>query len=176
MNKPKLIDHRKKLAAEGNAAYTYEIDYNISRLCRTLANHLAKAGYCRFSSPNSQEALERIIRLLFAAQEERPMFHVEGTQLPLCWNNPPDWDKSYIKYEWGHLLSRNQNGASSDNAENLALYSARCNQHIQTSMDIQELMIYGGILADRISHVLTARRKLFVSAEWKECLAMLKTA
>ena len=28
------------------------------------------------------------------------MFHVEGTELPLCWNSPKDWEKDYIKYEW----------------------------------------------------------------------------
>lgn len=86
------------------------------------------------------------------------MFHVEGTELPLCWNSPKDWEKDYIKYEWGHLLSRNQNAATADRIENLALYSARCNQHIQTSLDVQELMIYGGIIAQRVSIVLTRRR------------------
>ena len=94
------------------------------------------------------------------------MFHVEGTELPLCWNSPKDWEKDYVKYEWGHLLSRNQNAAAADRIENLALYSARCNQHIQTSLDVQELMIYGGIIAQRVSIVLTRRRQLFTKAEW----------
>ena len=31
-----------------------------------------------------------------------------------------------------------------------------------------ESVVYGGILAQRISNVLTARRKLFESKEWKD--------
>jgi len=175
MSKKKLVDHRKALADAGDEAYTYEIKHNMAKLRRTLAWHLTKAGFRHLTSKKHQETMEKVIRLLFAAQDGRPMFHVEGTQLPLCWNVPQDWDKNYIRYEWGHLLSRNQNPDSSHAAENLALYSARCNRHIQTSMDIQELMIYGGILAGRISHVLTNRRSLFASDEWKGCLAALRT-
>ena len=58
-------------------------------------------------------------------------------------------------------------------AKNLGLYSARCNQHIQTSMHIEELMVYGGILAQRISNVLTARRRLFESQEWEHLVSKL---
>lgn len=101
------------------------------------------------------------------------MFHVEGTELPLCWNAPKDWEKDYIKYEWGHLLSRNQNAADAHRLENLALYSARCNQHIQTSLDVPELMIYGGIIAQRISIVLTRRRQMFSSDAWAKVVAGL---
>ena len=121
----------------------------------------------------AQDELATIIRLLFEAQEERPFFHVEGTELPLCWNSPRDWDKSYIKYEWGHLRSRNQAQDKAHKLKNLGLYSARCNQHIQTSMHIEELMVYGGILAQRISNVLTNRRKLFSSEEWQTAAAKI---
>jgi hypothetical protein len=88
----------------------------------------------------------------------------------ICRNRPQNWNIDFIKYEWGHLLSKNQNETESENIHNLALYSARCNQHIQSSMDIQELMIYGGILAQRISSVLLNRRKLFESDEWKSII------
>ena len=104
--------------------------------------------------------------LLFEAQDNRPIFHVEGTELPLCWNNPGDWDINYIKYEWGHLWSKNQSPESYNCIKNIALYSARCNRHIQSSMNIEELMIYGGSLANRISNVLTKRRMLFESDKW----------
>jgi hypothetical protein len=42
-------------------------------------------------------------------------------------------------------------------------------------MNIQELMIYGGILAQRISNVLTNRRKLFESDKWKELIKKLSS-
>jgi len=166
MNKPKLIDHRKSLSSNLNA-YGHEIrDENIERLVKSLAPHLKKAGLNVSPSKNFDE-LTQIIKLLFQAQDDRPFFHVEGTEMPLCWNSPRDWDKDYIKYEWGHLRSRNQAEDRAHKLENLGLYSARCNQHIQTSMHIEELMIYGGVLAQRISNVLTARRKLFETQQWK---------
>ena len=170
----RLIDHRRALA-DNVDAYTFELrPENINRLVKTLLLHLKNAGY-QLTLTNSCDDLSRIIQLLFEAQEKRPFFHVEGTELPLCWNSPKDWDKNYVKYEWGHLRSKNQSPEKAHQLENLGLYSARCNQHIQTSMHIEELMVYGGILAQRISNVLTARRKLFQTAEWRQLVEKLVT-
>ena len=55
----------------------------------------------------------------------------------------------------------------------MALYSARCNQHIQAGMNIEALMIYGGVLAQRISNVLIKRRVLFASQEWQNVIVEL---
>lgn len=76
-------------------------------------------------------------------------------------------DENYIRYEWGHLQSRNQN-ADADQLENLALYSARCNQHIQTSMDISEVREWldGSRIARRIDEVVARRTQLIQSAAW----------
>lgn len=169
-DKIKLIEHRRALA-ENELAYSYEFrEENINRLVKTLIPHLKNAGFS-ITLGSSFDELALMIKMLFQAQDNRPFFHVEGTELPLCWNSPKDWDKNYIKYEWGHLRSRNQAQDKAHKLENLGLYSARCNQHIQTSMHIEELMVYGGILAQRISNVLTARRKLFESSEWKEVIS-----
>ena len=168
MVETKLRKHRRKIAANPNA-YTYEVEHDMQRLIGTLARHLKKAGLS-VSPKKSYDALAKIIHLLFKAQDQRPIFHIEGTELPLCWNAPRDWNKSFIKYEWGHLRSKTSPPAG---LENLALYSARCNQHIQSSMDIEELMVYGGILAQRISNVLTKRRILFSTKEWQETIQHL---
>ncbi len=171
-NRSRLIDHRRALANNSDA-YSFELlPENIGRLVKTLTVHLKSAGY-QVTYKESSDDLSKIIELLFNAQDNRPFFHVEGTELPLCWNSPKDWDKNYIKYEWGHLRSKNQSPEKAHQLENLGLYSARCNQHIQTSMHIEELMVYGGILAQRISNVLTARRKLFETDEWKELIRRL---
>ncbi len=163
--KTKLVNHRRVLSENKNA-YIHEMqDENIERLVKSLIPHLKKADFS-VTLRKSFDPLSRIIKHLFIAQDNRPFFHVEGTELPLCWNSPRDWDKNYIKYEWGHLRSRNQAQDKAYKLENLGLYSARCNQHIQTSMHIEELMVYGGVLAQRISNVLTVRRKLFESEEW----------
>jgi len=160
-----LIEHRHALS-KNPEAYSFELqDENIDRLVKTLVPHLKTSGYT-VSPVKSRAALVQVIRALWEVQDQRPMFHVEGTELPLCWNAPKNWDLKYVKYEWGHLQSKNQNPRTAHRLENLALYSARCNQHIQTSMNIEELMTYGGVLAHRISSVLTRRRFLFASEEW----------
>ncbi|GHA77482.1 hypothetical protein [Cognatilysobacter bugurensis] len=169
-----LREHRKRLHEAGERAYAYEIEHDPkNRLCKTLCPHLRAAGF-DVTPAAKRTQLKRIIGLLFAAQDHRPMFHVEGTELPLCWNSPKNWEFAYIKYEWGHVMSRNQNAASCHSLENLGLYSARCNQHIQTSLDVPELMQYGGIIAQRVSIVLTNRRKLFASQAWQEAVSALR--
>lgn len=167
----RLIEHRQAIA-QNPVAYTHEMDRNMDRLVTTLIPHLKKYGLA-VTYGRHHTTLAKIITLLFEAQQQRPIFHVEGTELPLCWNGPADWDKDYIKYEWGHLRSKNQNPAKTFGIENLALYSARCNNHIQSSMNIEELMIYGGILAQRITAVLTSRRILFASTAWVDTVASL---
>jgi hypothetical protein len=142
-------------------------------LIENLIKHI-KASDVSVSPRKHVLSLAKAIALLFEAQDQRPIFHVKGTELPLCWNRVVDCDKPYIKYEWGHLRSKNQNPEDVVGLADLALYSARCNQHIQSSMNIEELMIYGGVLAQRISNVLTKRRVLFVSQEWQSVIAELR--
>jgi hypothetical protein len=168
-----LREHRLALANNPRDPYVYEIEHDLDRLCSTLLRHLRTSATFIANPQETKRVLPLIVQKLFDAQDRRPMFHVEGTELPLCWNAPRDWEKDYIKYEWGHLKSINQNPAAAHDIHNLALYSARCNQHIQSSMDIQELMIYGGILAQRVSQVLVNRRKLFDTADWQDCISKL---
>jgi len=167
----KLIQHRKIINENPNS---YETDLKNDRLVKSIINHIRDDFQnVRFDN-KKKKILKEIVLHIFKAQEHRPFFHVEGTELPLCWNRPSDWDIDYIKYEWGHLLSQNQMPEKSSSIENIGLYSARCNQHIQSSMNIQELMVYGGLLAQRISNVLTNRRILFASKNWKQLLGKLK--
>lgn len=166
----KLIEHRRIINKNPQA---YETDLESERLVKSIINHIRDDfSNVRFDKPK-REILREIVMLLFEAQEHRPFFHVEGTELPLCWNRPSDWNIDYIKYEWGHLLSQNQMPEKRSSIENIGLYSARCNQHIQSSMNIQELMVYGGLLAQRISNVLTNRRILFASKKWQNLIKSL---
>lgn len=166
----KLIEHRRIINKNPQA---YETDLESEQLVKSIINHIRDDfSNVRFDKPK-REILREIVMLLFEAQEHRPFFHVEGTELPLCWNRPSDWNIDYIKYEWGHLLSQNQMPEKRSSIENIGLYSARCNQHIQSSMNIQELMVYGGLLAQRISNVLTNRRILFASKKWQNLIKSL---
>ncbi len=135
----------------------------------TLVPHLTRFGYRRVARPLIAEIVEH----LFNAQDRRPLFFID-TDLPYCWNAPKFWVHDYIKYEWGHLRSRNQN-LDADHLENLALCSARCNQHIQTSMDIAEVRDWldGSRIARRIDAVLARRAELIQSPAWTDLVARL---
>jgi len=166
----KLKDHRLIIHSNKNA---YTQDLKSDRLVGTMTKYVKNEfPNCKFKKAN-REILKHLIDLLFEAQDRRPMFHVEGTELPLCWNNPGDWNIDYIKYEWGHLWSKNQSPESYNSIQNIALYSARCNRHIQSSMNIEELMVYGGLLAQRVSNVLTKRRLLFESENWANIIKQI---
>jgi hypothetical protein len=164
-----LLQHRQELSANPEA-YTKDL----KRAARTLAPHLKKAGYPLLTPTRSEAERYEFVRLIFRAQGERPFFHID-TPLPYCWNAPSHdgWEVNYIKYEWGHLRSINQNPGIAFDAENLCLMSARCNQHIQSSMNIDELLVYGGALEATIRKNLAARQALFVSEDWKSLIAQL---
>ena len=167
----KLKEHRRIINQNPQA---YETDFKSDRSVNSIINHICEDfSNVRFNQ-TKRDILKEIVLLLFEAQEYRPFFHVEGTEFPLCWNRPSDWNIDYIKYEWGHLLSKNQMTERSSSIENIGLYSARCNQHIQSSKNIQELIVYGGLLAQRISNVLTNRRVLFEFEKWKTLISRLK--
>jgi hypothetical protein len=142
-------------------------------LSRTFASHIKRCGYARAGRKEARDVLSEAVNLLFDAQGRRPLFHVESP-LPFCWNAPQFWHLNYLRYEWGHLRSRNQN-QDAEHIENLALCSARCNQHIQTSMDIDEVRAWlsGSRVERRIDEVLTRRAELFASHHWRDLCARL---
>jgi hypothetical protein len=157
------------LAANPNA-----YDADLTRVCKTLVPHLKRCGYRRVGSKDAQFLVRDIVENIFGAQDRRPLFHVDA-HLPYCWNAPGGWKYNYIRYEWGHLRSRNQN-EDAEHIENLALCSARCNQHIQTSMDIDEVRdwLAGSRVAGRIDDVLTRRAQLTQSQPWVDLCERLK--
>lgn len=166
----KLREHREIL---NNNIYAYTEDLRSDRLVGTMIVYIRKEFANTKFNATKKPILKEILNLLFEAQDKRPFFHIEGTELPLCWNNPGDWNINYIKYEWGHLWSKNQSPERYASLKNLGLYSARCNRHIQSSMNIEELMVYGGSLSQRISNVLTKRRLLFESNRWNDLVKQI---
>jgi len=160
-----LRAHREALAKNPVA---YHAD--IARVQETAVHHLKKCGFTRITRTRCAALVDRFVDAIFDTQNRLPFFHIDS-DLPYCWNRPKDWDKNYIRYEWGHLSSRNQN-ESAHHIENLCLQSARCNQHIQASMDIEEVLFWleGSRVAERVRNVLDRRRQLFGSSCWKELL------
>ncbi|HFQ5405238.1 TPA: hypothetical protein ACGVBQ_004298 [Vibrio vulnificus] len=166
-----LLEHRESLK---NNIQAYDVD--IQRCYGTVVKHLKDAGYKRITLNRAESIIQQFVDLIFEAQERKPFFHIESSSgLPYCWNSPSKngWDIDYIKYEWGHLQSRNQNGDAAHCVQNLCLQSARCNQHIQSSMNVDELKEYGGKLKKTIDKHLCKREKLFASDEWKALLVAL---
>lgn len=164
-----LKEHREALK-ENALAYTNDF----SRLPTTAVYHLKRCGFGRVTIYRCGHLVDAFVRMIFDAQNRHPFFHIDS-ELPFCWNAPKDWDKNYIKYEWGHLRSVNQNN-DAHQLENLCLQSARCNQHIQTSMDIIEVIewVKGSVIEKRISNVLENRKQMFASLEWQTLLKELE--
>jgi len=160
--------HRETLASNPDA---YIAD--LPRLQNTVVDHLKSCGYSKVTFTRCPELIEKYVNCIFETQDRKPFFHIGGS-LPYCWNSPKDWDKDFIRYEWGHLRSRNQN-ESAHKITNLCLQSARCNQHIQTSMDIDEVLkwLEGSVVEHRVQFVLTNRRILFESSIWNDLLREL---
>ena len=146
---------------------------DIERCKKTLVNHLMSAGY--YNLP--ENLLDKYISLIFSAQNQKPFFYYENKSgIPVVWNSPRDWDKKYYRYEWGHLHSKNQNGIGAHNIENLALLSARGNQHIQTSLDIEEVLdiFKGSKIECVVAENLAKRERLFSSDEWNSLKTEMK--
>ena len=164
-----LRQHREALAANPNA---YVSDK--PRFRDTVIGHLKQCSFNSVSRGRCAPLIDHIVDAIFETQDQRPFFHIDDA-LPFCWNAPKDWDKDYIRYEWGHLRSRNQN-VDAHAIENLCLQSARCNQHIQTSMDINEVLDWldGSRVAVRVREVLKKRDRLFASEAWRALLDELE--
>ena len=59
------------------------------------------------------DEIKEYVDLIFDTQGNKPCFHIKSEScLPFCWNSPSNkgWEIDYIKYEWGNLQSKNQNG------------------------------------------------------------------
>jgi hypothetical protein len=165
-----LREHREALA-RNPAAYTEDL----KRVIRNGARILKKCGYPRVTMKRCPELVSRFVSLIFEAQDHLPLFHVPGP-LPYCWNAPKHWHVNYIMYEWGHLNSKNQSAKSADQVTNFCLLSARCNQHVQTSMDIEEVLLWleGSRITTRVRTVLSKREALFCSELWLNLLKSLE--
>jgi hypothetical protein len=158
--KRNLRDHRKALSTN-NEAYSKDI----TRTYRTALNQLKQCNYPKLTEKS--EVIKTFVNFIFETQDFKPFFHIES-ELPYCWNQPGHWNLDYIRYEWGHLRSKNQN-TDAHKLDNLCLMSARCNQHVQAALNIDEVLqwLKGSSTATRIETVQKKRSQLFKSDKWK---------
>jgi hypothetical protein len=134
-------------------------------------------AFVKIHSPLKKSQADSILRemaeLVFDAQGGQPLFqfNMGSTGLPTAWNRPQDGDKDYIRYEVGHIHPQLEGGES--NPENLTFQSARCNQHIQSSLDIDEVLEYfqdNEVVLQRMNSL----RELHHSTHWNYLKSQLK--
>ena len=104
----------------------------ILRLEKTLVNHLRKMGVKK----TKNERLSIIQKIL---QNQKFTCAFAGGDDKFCWNHPRNKGIDYLKLEWGHKIPVSK-GKSSQIERNLILLCARCNNQIQTSKTIDELI------------------------------------
>lgn len=114
-----------------------------------------------------------IVRALFLTQDNLPFFWEETDgYLASCWNDPKDWGLTYIKYQVGHINPKDNGGKGE--LENLCFMCARCNNHIQSSLTMDEVIARNSAkISDRIKLVIEKRQKLFISEGWKKLIVAL---
>ena len=117
----------------------------ISRLEKTLQNHL-------WQMKVKKQKEERILFVKNTLQRQKNTCAFADGDSKFCWNHPKDKDLKYVKLEWGHKIPRAK-GKDAYFEENLILLCARCNNQIQTSKTIDELI-------PELEHKLQALKKL----------------
>ena len=134
-----LTEHRKNIS-DNKDAFVQDKDRAIANWIKHCWTYVRSHG--SLSKRESTPILEEMAELVWNAQMGMPLFqfNASSTGLPMSWNRPQDGELNYIRYEIGHIHPQLEGGES--NPENLTFQSARCNQHIQSSLDIDEVMTY----------------------------------
>jgi hypothetical protein len=161
-----LLQHRTNLLNNPNR-YTQDKERAIKNFAETSYKFY---GSCGKNKKLLIRLLQNLGNLVFENQEHKPIYEYQDT-LPRAWNSPMNggWKINYIKWEIGHLISLNQGGL--DNPENLSFQSARCNQHIQTSMNYYETTEYN--CKEEVKNRLNNLFDLHKSKEWTVILEQI---
>lgn len=152
-------------------------DAEIDRLQRRFAMHImTRDRYYHADARAYRETRIALVMMLLETQDHLPFFWIES-RLPFCWNSPRDggWQIDHIRYQIGHLAPRNSSPELAKDPTNLCFMSERCNEHIQSSLPIEDVieLFEGAKVAERIRTVLERRRVLFASDEWNTTLERL---
>ncbi len=121
------------------------IESEIERLDKNFIRHLRDMDI----HPSKPERIKKIKKILKAQNYSCAFGDGDGSY---CWNHVKDKSKPYLKLEWGHKIPSSHE-KKSQKEENLILLCARCNNHIQSSKTIEELI-------PELEHKLKALKKL----------------
>lgn len=161
-----LQKHRMKLKANTTDRFTRDKDRAITQFAMTAYNNYERCGSNR---KHVLEKLKQMGELIFDAQKSMPLYEFDfgnKENLPRAWNSPMKggWDVNYIKWEIGHLMSKNKGGLNLNKPENLSFQSARCNQHVQSGLDFNETTEYDKV--PEIQERVLAIYKVHRTPEW----------
>ena len=163
-----LLVHRNNLLNNQNR-YIQDKERAIRQFAEVAYRHY---GACGKNKKLLINLLEKLANLVFRNQGNIPIYEYQDT-LPRAWNSPMNggWKLNYIKWEIGHLISLNQGG--SNNPENLSFQSARCNQHIQTSMNFYETTEYK--CKEEVKNRIDNLFMLHKSKEWRDIIEKINS-
>jgi len=164
-----LTEHRQNLK-DNNNVFAEDKQRAITNWANHCWSYVKQHG--KLTKKQATPILQHMAEMVWEAQNGQPLFQFDAPSsgLPMSWNRPQDGELNYIRYEIGHIHPQLEGGES--NPENLTFQSARCNQHIQSSLDIDEVMEY----FDNISPVQVRMNKLnelHHSDEWIELKALV---
>lgn len=126
-------------------------DEEKERLAKRLAAHCIEMGVPKGKRMNPAERLQFVKDLL---AEQRGTCAFSDGDSRYCWNEPRDEDLEYLKLQWGHIVPKEQWKKTDKTMENLYLICARCNNNIQKSRTLNQLV-------PELAHKLRAIRKLY---------------
>lgn len=107
-------------------------DSEIERLARTLDNHLKKLKIRK-----SKEERKDFVKTVLMSQKRTCAY--AGDNDSYCWNRNKNKEYKYLRLEWGHKIPKSS-GKKDDSIDNLILLCGRCNNQIQTSRTIEQLI------------------------------------
>ena len=139
MQKLTLREHRDRLAQNPNR---YEQGFVKARenWVRHAYNFYKSTQLSHAEKKTLREHLGRMADLTFDAQNRRPLFEIDDQCF--AWNSPRFFEDDFIRYEIGHIRPKNRGGLSI--VSNLCFQSARCNQHIQAALNIDDVIFLIG--------------------------------
>ena len=107
-------------------------DSEITRLNRNLEDHLRKMK-AQTKKPQRIEFIKDLLQ-----KQNNTCAFGKSVKGKYCWNDPGDWEKKYLKLEWGHIKPRCRKGQT-QTIKDLCLLCKRCNNQIQTSRFLYQL-------------------------------------
>jgi hypothetical protein len=139
--------HWRSMMAKAKFDWEAVNEQEIQRLAKCLYTHLRRMGV-KLEKPKRLQHVRDLLK-----RQHGTCALGDGISL-YCWNAPKDRELRYLKLEWGHKDPR-LTGTTVDSLENLYLVCARCNNQLQTSRRLEDMVI-------ELEHKVTVMRRLLI--------------